>query len=232
MDSNTSQTLSDKRAYWSKDRERLLEWFRKNAPSLGELYEGAVQILFEKLPGRTRFVAFAVREIRNRLPDVLNGIVGGQPLQYVNRLDDILKEWKKSGFPTNGSLPIEVSDEYSLLSGERPKVSLPIKLYRKISKLVRDHAKTRQKPEEKALMLFKALVPENQDQLHPIIRHWVETTEWFVKRVHDSGRVDEDFDINEYIKKFELFEWILCSLIRPFFENLEAIDEILEEANS
>ncbi|CAD7781428.1 MAG: hypothetical protein KIIPBIDF_01469 [Candidatus Methanoperedenaceae archaeon GB50] len=224
-----------KESYWTPSRLDLCSWFQRNAPSLGELYKGSVQMLFgEKIPGRIRFVAHAVREIRNRLPDILSGMVSGPVLQYKNRLDDIATDWEKAGLPINGSLPISINSEEKLgLLNSR--VYLPIELYRKISILIKDHIRTRQTPEDKAIQLFEALAPENQNmrnQLRPVVKQWLAVTEWFVRKAHDSGKTEDEFDIEEFIKKFELFEKILYTLIRPFFENLEELDEILEEANT
>jgi len=44
--------------YWTEARLELRAWFQRNAFSLGELYEGALRMLFDsQFPGRTRFVA-------------------------------------------------------------------------------------------------------------------------------------------------------------------------------
>ena len=60
-------------ASWTPRRVDLRSWLQRNAPSLGELYVGAVLLVFGRpIPGRVRFVAHAVREIRNRLPDVVS----------------------------------------------------------------------------------------------------------------------------------------------------------------
>lgn len=101
--------------------------------------------------------------------------------------------------------------------------------------MIKDHIRTRQTPEDKAIQLFEALAPENQNmrnQLRPVVKQWLDVTEWFVRKAHDSGKTEDEFDIEEFIKKFELFEKILYTLIRPFSENLEELDEILEEANT
>lgn len=72
---------------------------------MGELYEGAVRILFElRPPGYTRFVAHAVREIGNGLPFVIFGIRSSSRLDYTNLLDWIAEQWKRAGFATDGTL--------------------------------------------------------------------------------------------------------------------------------
>jgi len=68
--------------------------------------------------------------------------------------------------------------------------------------------------------------------MRPIIMHWLEVTEWFVKRVHHPGTRDERVNPRELREHFELFEATLRALIRGFFKTVEELDEILEEANS
>jgi hypothetical protein len=81
---------------WTAKRLELKAWMAREAPSLSELYEGAVCLLFEKrLPGYTRFVAHAVREIRNRLPDMLSASQPVKQLHYKNRLDAISTAGKR-----------------------------------------------------------------------------------------------------------------------------------------
>src|SRR5579862_3363825 len=96
MASADPQPLSDPApgtlSCWTSDRNEIRDWLDHKAPSLAELYAGAVILLYANpLPGRVRFVAHAVREIRNRLPDAVAGPTKNQGLQYKNRLDDIVK---------------------------------------------------------------------------------------------------------------------------------------------
>jgi hypothetical protein len=98
--------------FWIGPRRELRSWFERNAPSLGELYEGALKMLFMgNFPGRTRFVAHAVREIRNRLPDVIAGVKTGGTVQYKNNLDMISKDWQKAGFLLDGTIPTSIITE-------------------------------------------------------------------------------------------------------------------------
>ena len=218
--------------YWTPKRLELLSWFRRYAPSLGELYEGAVIMVFsEKFPGRVRFVAHAVREIRNRLPNVIAGFKGGGPLQYKNRLDEIEDVWKKHGLPLDGSSPTRITDIELLPPGY---VVIPSQVYKKIAKLVKDHVQTRETPREAAKRLFQAIDPKNQAleaTIRPRIEHLINCTEWFVELVHDSGKIDERKD-EELKRRFEVFEASLSAMIREFFKTVEELDAILEEANS
>jgi hypothetical protein len=226
-----SQFLEE--SYWTKPRLEMRAWFQRHAPSLGELYEGALKMVIDgKLPGRTRFVAHAVREIRNRLPDVIAGTITGGRVQYPGRLDAMAEEWKKAGFSVDGSPPTIVTGQQDLPSADVP---IPLRLFLNVASLIRDHTKAREKPLEAALRLFGAISPANQqlrDNLRPTIQQWLDVTEWFVKRVHDSGTQDGAIDGTRFQEHFELFEITLAALVRGFFKTVKDLDEILEDANS
>lgn len=218
--------------YWTSQRIELRDWFRRNAASLGELYEASLIMIYDgNFPGRTRFIAHAVREIRNRLPDVICVAKRGK-VEYVNRLDELWHQWTKSGFTLNGS------ETQSITSNQRmpeTNVSVPLPLFRKISDLVREHVEKRETQKEKAARLFEAISPEDQssrDNLRPVILQWIEVTEWFVGKAHDSGTQDNVIDEKELSERFELFEASLGALLRGFFKTIEGLDEILEDANS
>lgn len=220
---------------WTSRRIELRGWLQRNAPSLAELYEGGVRLIsVTPVPGRARLVAHAVREIRNRLPDVISGVKSGALLQYKNRLDALARVWERSGLPVDGSLP----DTTVRLTGDPPETpDIPIdrRVLLEVAGLVRDHMTVREKPQDAAIRLFEAIAPENRalrDSLLPVIRQWLSITEWFVGRAHDSGQTDADGDETEFRAKFELFESILAALVRGFFSTVRELDEILEDTNS
>jgi len=108
-------------------------------------------------------------------------------------------------------------------------------LFSKIGRLVGDHRVARQKPNDAALRLFLGAAPENavsRDSLRPVIMEWRRITDWFVKRDHDTGRLDAECDPRELKQKFEHFERILAALVRGFFSTAGALDAILEDTNS
>ena len=222
--------------YWTPRRLVLRSWFEKNAPSLGELYEGAVEMVFrDTFPGRVRFVAHAVREIRNRLPDVIAGPKQSGQLQYTNRMDHIGKIWKQHGLPLDGSLPMTVTEAAALPSGPSNEVSIPRNLYKAIAGLVIDHVQTREKPVDAAKGMFEAIDPRNKESeatLRPRIVHWLKTTEWFVERMHDRGKTDAEMDGGELKSRFRIFESALYAMVGEFFKSVEELDAILEDANS
>ena len=116
----------------SSDRLELLAWLRRNAPSLAELYEGAVLMLQNRPPAHVRLIAHSVREIRNRLPDYVSKVKSGGRLDYTGRIDNITKIWVRVGLvpsdlTTTGLPPTDTS------------VAVPREAARPVLDLLRDH---------------------------------------------------------------------------------------------
>lgn len=232
---DNSKILSshEEEEYWTEDRLELWQWFQRRARSLGEIYLGAVKMTYgSSFPGRTRFVSHAVREIRNRLPEIISGSRSSYTVQYKNRLDEIPRGWEKAGLPLDGSLPLSVTDAEIRTSNSE---TIPRQLFLEIGTLIREHNNARQKPVDTAKRLFLGATSEDPgmlDSLRPVINQWLDVSEWFVKKVHDSGGADDDFDADEFRDKFEVFETTLRALLRSFFATVEELDEILEDTNS
>ena len=220
---------------WTPPRLELRAWLRRNAPSLAELYEGAVQMMFiYPVPGRIRFVSQAVREIGNRLPEVISGVRSGGRLEYANELDTLSELWMRAGLATDGSLPSSVAIDDSTTPAA-PDVPIDPTLFVRIATLISKHRATREKPESTAIRLFESVAPENmqfRDTLRPVVRQWLQITGWFQKRTHVPLKPEHDYDADEFQQKFELFETTLAALVRAFFSTVEELDEILEDTNS
>jgi hypothetical protein len=152
-------------------------------------------------------------------------------------MDEIAKEWKKAGFATDG--PIDALMPASNSSEPQPPgISFPPKLAKLLAGLVAEHEETREKPAEAAAKLFIGVAPENEkfrNALRPAITQWLGVTDWFMKRAHDSGAIDDNVDKVQLRRNFELFETTLVAIeqaFSTFFATTDALDEILEEANS
>jgi hypothetical protein len=79
--------------YWTTARLDIRKWLQQKAPFLRELYEGAVGLAFESNnplppPSRIRFIAYAVCEIGNRLPDYISDAPSVKRLQYDDKLNE------------------------------------------------------------------------------------------------------------------------------------------------
>jgi hypothetical protein len=129
---------------WTRNRRELLEWLGKTSPSLAELYNGAVDLLFGRpVAGFSRFVSHAVREIRNRLPGVASGTGSSGRLDYTSRIDDLSAQGKKAHI----SIEVKPSEDGRAPSAiEASGVFLPRKVARKVESLIADHDAAHKRP--------------------------------------------------------------------------------------
>ncbi len=219
--------------YLSKLREELLAWFNDNAPGLGILYKGCLMIIFtDKLPGKVRFVSHGVREIGNRLPDIISGKKVRGRVEYATKLDSILKDWEDAGLSLYGAAPVNLTNNSNGVVAN--KVELSKEIYLKIALLLSEHKESRVTVRDAATILFESIAPENRgflNTLRPTIDQWVDIIAWFVGMTHEPIK-EKVVDEKKFIEKFEVFESALSALIRSFFKTSEVIDEILEDANS
>jgi hypothetical protein len=228
----TTEPNSQLEPHWNSFRLELKMWFGRNAASLGELYEGALRILYSpRFPGRTRFIAHAVREIANRLPEKITG-VKNQRFEWQNKLDGIVKSWERAGFPLDGNVPESVTLASTTVSAEVP---IPRRLMQTIAEVLSEYAEGRETNQVRARRLFEGVDPQNQssrEAFTPIVTQWIEVTNWFVAIAHDSGKIDALLDTDELQRHFELFETTLGAVTREFFKTIGDLDEILENTNS
>lgn len=177
------------------------------------------------LPGHVRFIAHAVREIRNRLPDAIAGPTRKQRLDYTSRIDAIVK--------LAGARTL-IADIGETTAPRTSTITIDRKLARKMAALLEDHLTTRSKPLDAARRLFQTIAPENtaRETLTPVLQHWIDTTEWFMALTHDNRRTDNQCPSRELQHQFMVFEGAISAVIKPFFDTLEDLDAILEDANS
>lgn len=229
-------SLPSVNGHWTPARRELLNWLTHNAPSLAELYQGSVELMYATpLPGRIRFVSHAVREIRNRLPDAVSGVKSSGTLQYKNRVGEIARKWRKAGLKPPDPAGRHGGSAKSAASTS-DHVPVPRRVFLIIHELVGDHESTHEKPAEAAIRFFEHCAPENRalrNTLRPLALRWLDITDWFEKKRHDSGMLDAELASDEEFRnKFELFEATLSALVRSFFSTIAGLDEILEDTNS
>jgi len=221
---------------WTRPRRELLDWFRRNdAPALGELYEGAVELLLVlRVPGRLRFVCHAVREIRNRLPDVVTGARNSGRFDYLTPLDELAADWNAHGL---GAAPGAVG-QFSAEGGEvNPSTALPIPVpvVEKIRRLLAGHVTARERKADAAKRLFEGCCRSDRktgDAQYVAVSEWLRVTDWFESKTHQPCEQSEAVDWGEVERRFEHFEAALYSLLGRFFTTVDALDEILGKANT
>lgn len=219
---------------WTPRRLALLQWLQEHAVPLAELYQGAVILADQRTAGWTRFVGHAVREIINRLPDVVGEEGVGGRLDYPSRVDAFSGQWKQHKLPTDGTL-----SGLDVLLGQVPapgelagKTVVPADVFIAMAVLVRDHENTRKRPLENAMRMRRALMPEGTDQAtRPSLEQWVEVGNKAVGLTHNQRKKDDEL-AHMASQVFTLFEDTLLGLVSDYFETVKAIDALLDQANS
>lgn len=222
--------------YWTDDRRTIHLWLYEEAPSLAELYESAVHLMFEiRIPGRVRLVSHCVREICNQLVFVKVGKKSGGRLNYVERISQLTALWKRKGFSIDGILPESGINSQASLPSSSPEITIPRDIFFEITNIIKEHEETSFKINERVQLFFVECVPENQlyqNSLIPLVNQWKNLTNWFVGKAHDNGTVDADYNEERLVYHFQLFEQVLSTLAQSFYNTTDEIDDILEEANS
>lgn len=218
---------------WTNERLILRQWLEDQNPQLAETYAIVVKMMFGPwIPGYTCFVCHGVREIGNRLPDVVLGAGESRRLEYRDQMDPIADSWRRSGIPD--ALVVGMGGAVDTLKTPATPIGIPYKLAETIGKLVDAHLAVREKNVDRAVRFFEYFM--SPDQVGPdIIRAkanvWRDTVDWFVARTH--LRVDDHADVpyDDLLSHFNAFESPLTSLFAGFYDTQDEIDAILDEAN-
>jgi hypothetical protein len=224
----SAERHASKQSVWTPMRLQLRSWFRANAESLAPAYEGAVEILGDaRFPGRTNFIAHAVRDIANRLPFALDQQLDGKMVQYANRLDDIEKGWKS---------PKQVFQPDS--PGATDGFTISMNLAQQIEKLVEEHRVSRKRPGRYEL-LFRVLARKAPSTISLDVRTvkaFKDASRWFVEHAHFPERLSAPVEEKTFVWRFEEFERAIYVLVESlseggFFVGIGELDEILQQAN-
>ncbi len=222
-DSDFSSTFLEE--WWTPERQALHLWLRRIAPHLAPIYHAGLRIVMDKVfPGRVHFVAHAIREIRNRLPDAVAGEieVGAEYHDLARRVHE---EWKGVGVSafTERSEPSGAGrDRYEVSGG----------LMEAVSTLVDSYGRRDGRRRRNAERMFATL--GGADPMPFVVDHWFRTDDWVHNYMH-VGTTPHSREANEEVGvQFEQFERSLMVLSkgssRPH-ENLEVLDGLLESAN-
>lgn len=222
---------------WNDLRLAVRRLLSVNAPALTGLYDAAVRMLHdEQFPGRRYLIAHCVREIANGLPSFLGNEMARERTDYQALVQPIVEPWIDAGLPIGPeAAPEFISGDGDLSS---PAIAIPRTIVRQIGRLVEAHTAASGRRQHNAAILFRALSfgpDEEAYHLRPIIDVWLDTCDWFQKRVHHNrqGASSSDNELEEeFIDQFEKLEGLLYSMVEPFLNIAKSLDEELDEANS
>jgi len=201
----------------------LLNWFRAKAKPLAEAYEGAIRMLGDtSFPGRLHFIAHAVRDITNLLPNVLDPQSKGRRIEYHQVLDCIEKLWAGLGM---------LNETGNVVSQE--VITIKYEVASIIDSLVVAHRQQRQQPSnsERLIQILMRNEPTRADINRRLVSDFEKMRRWFMELAHlresESPNVDEAVLRSQFAK----FEGILHSFVGDFFTTIAEIDEILQQTN-
>jgi len=170
-----------------------------------------------------------MREMVNRLPAAICGEeMNKGPLDYPQRVEGL------AGLLETRRASPGIVEEHIERDGVG-LVAVPMSLVNELERLVQDHRDASAGNRERALRMLQALVPESSPgtkQLAWTAGRWVDLGRWANGQAHDEARRDDERDATEFISQFHTLEEILQAVTRPFFENKDDLDALLEDTNS
>jgi hypothetical protein len=177
-------------------RRDLLDWFAKNAASLGQLYEASLRMLADTtLPGRGYLICHAIREIGNRLPSIVATLPNEGTLNYAERVQELVASFEAAGLREDGGNALAGKP---LTPDLEPSLS---PLLNGVAQLIADHRSVFRKRREKAIALFEAIGGEISEA---VIRQWLDVTSFFNTRAHHPNSTTHQFDFNALQQHFGL----------------------------
>ena len=189
------------------DRRRILEWLEAKAPALAPVYDGAVRMILEpEFPGRVHFIAHAMREIMNRLPDVYTDDDHTGQIKYRALVDDIAACWQEGRLPTYQCRIV-------------------------VETLLRQHKVPSTKNRERAEQLFKATVSEVPSDYTNLADKWMKARRGGEEKAH-VGDPEVPTSEGSLLEHFNDLETLLKTLSARSYEDMDRLDEILDTTHS
>lgn len=215
--------LIDTSRRWEPVRRELLNWFHINATSLVSAYAGAILLLDNRgFPGRLQFIAHAVRDISDRLIDVLDPQEKPPRVQYEQKMDRIEKQWA----------PLSAIEETDT-GTESATITIDYELAFMINSLVEDHRKRRSRASNYDL-LFRFLMRNESSHANlsdRLVKDFKTTRDWFMHYAHFRAKSVSPVDEIELQTQFARFEGMLHSFVGSFFTGKNQLDDLLRQAN-
>jgi hypothetical protein len=215
--------------HWTAARVQLHGWLRSEAPALAPVYEAAVRMAFDPVfPGRVWFIAHALRDIRNRLPDALAGPVSESRTKYSDLAKEISRCWVDDGLPVDGRYRATSASEPTPAGPERIQISRS--LFEAVGDLVDGDLAIAPRKEDAAVRMFAAVAGGPVPRY--VVVGWIRAT----NRAETYAHVrDQPLTLSEEAQFLQIFlecESALIAMSSRSYENMDALDEILDSANS
>jgi hypothetical protein len=216
-----------------KDQERIAQWLQNRAPELGEVYKAAVRLIGDaSYPGRCQLICHAARDICNRLPDLVCGLIVQDNLH--KQLNTLSELWSRHKLETRelGQLSSQAPDGAEAVTRE---IAVPLDVFRQLDLVIKHHRQVPTIIRARATRMYEIVAPENigrAEVTRPLTDQWMDLKRWFHGHAH-AGLTDRSVDEQELQNKFGTLEAHLSKVAgEEFYEGVEVLDEILEDTNA
>ena len=218
---------------WNPARSELLEWFRRDAPSLAGPYEAAVFLVYTpSVPARVHLVCHLVRDIYVTLPQILDGDFRFQSAGavYPSFVEKIATHWRS---PDSSSLSTAATPAQA--PGAPDSVGVPWAGARAVDDLLAKYEAIKKQPKSAEVLaraLFRRFAESGFEPPTRLASMFEKERVWFVQRAHLKREHTEAHSEDELLEHFASFEGALHSLVGRYFTGREDLDAILSEANA
>ena len=214
---------------WSPHQLRIFRWLCSEAPALAPVYEAAVRMARDLgFPGRVWFMAHALRDIRNRLPNAIAGPEKHSNTEYSHLVKVICEHWEEDGHTVSAQIVVGGSGEPPSEGPSRVEISA--ELFSAVGELVVGHNAIGPRKEANARRLFRAL--SGQTVPDYVVKSWITNTNKAERFAHLRDKPLTQGKVREFEEIFDACEQALAAMANRSYENMDGLDEILAAANS
>jgi hypothetical protein len=211
------------------DRQtKIMEWLTRVSPHSGRLFEASLRLTADTaLPCRGRFVAHAYREICISL---LKQDSSNAREEIAPRLDRLKREYAKLAIAPEPAPPMGGD----ALAADSGALSVSRAFIQSVDAVVKLHSAA-PKGRERAHAMFVAqgAGPRvGNSGASQTADRWFEMYNYFVRCAHNKDDDDNVLMAENFAREALFFEDTLLSFAEPAIANLDALDDILEEANA
>lgn len=212
---------------WTAKQFRLRLWLERKGSGLAEAYSAAIELVARgRFTGAGSLLAHALRDLINRLPDAVSGR-GVDWMDAAKALDALRKIWTDENLPLQPPAPPE-----SQSIPPEPERRVPNRVFEAMQRTLHEREAARGNRTANAQRLFRDLLGPGVEPNPAVVAQWVRLGRWTAANAHFDSATARDVDWDEACEQLALFEATLEGVVNRFFEVTDALDEILEDANS
>ena len=215
----------------SPKQEKIATWLSEQSQPLHEAYSVAIQLLADdSFTGRAQLICHASRDLCTGLQDI-RGVSKRERSDTAAIFREIEPVWQGEGLDVLG---IRAEPDSAAEQNAAAHVQVSSHLMTLLQRLMQEYRKGTTNQESQATELFGADDPNVQkrpETLLPLRSQWIGLRRWFQQYAH-FGAIQQTPEEKELQAQFAILEDCILGVIQTFYEGMEGLDDILEEANS